>query len=229
MRKDGVLKISPAASVGNRSNVRTTVPKTLQPFRTDEPMFNLRENGEERTSLVVQLCRTFGLRFKEASLLDANRTLKEAKRYGRINITEGTKGGRGKGADRWVPASNEQLSLLTQADELQRLHDTRNLIPPTSSYKEWRYHAYYAWREATKGTPISGFHDVRAAYACERYQQITHCPAPVVTGRRQASKELDRQARIILSGELGHGRTDVLGRMFPSRHAFLAGKRELRN
>ena len=91
MRKDGVLKISLAASVGNRSNVRTTVPKTLQPFRTDEPMFNLRENVEERTALVVQLCRTFGLRFKEASLLDANRTLKEAKRYGRINITEGTK------------------------------------------------------------------------------------------------------------------------------------------
>ncbi|MBI3774834.1 MAG: integrase, partial [Gammaproteobacteria bacterium] len=51
--------------------------------------------------------------------------------------------------------------------------------------------------------------DLRAAYACERYEQITGHPAPVVAGERQANKHDDQTARQIIAQELGHGRIDV--------------------
>ena len=47
-------------------------------------------------------------------------------------------------------------------------------------------------------------------YACDRYAQLTGCPAPAVAGCRQANKAVDRSARQILSQELGHGRADVV-------------------
>lgn len=223
MRKDTTLKISPSDCVGKRLNVRTTVPVSLASERTDRALefqcvknapseipVEIRDSSHFRIILVAQLCRTFGLRFKEASLLNANRAQKEAKRYNRINITEGTKGGRGKGADRWVPVNEQQLALLQRAAEFQKYQSTQNLIPPKCNYKEWRDGAYNTWRETTKDTPLNGFHDLRAAYACERYHQITGYPAPVVTGQRQVNKELDTYARTILTSEMGHHRTDVV-------------------
>ena len=57
---------------------------------------------------------------------------------------------------------------------------------------------------------MRGFHELRAAYACERYQQLTGAAAPVVAGGRQVSKEEDTAARWVLTQELGHGRIDVV-------------------
>ena len=208
MRKDKVLAIKPAQWVGNRSNVRTTVPETLERSKTDEPFRRLRLSGHEQTLSGAQLCRTFGLRFKEASLLNAKQALRQAERLGRINITEGTKGGRGKGADRWVPVKQHQIQVLKEATQIQG--NQTNLIPPDKSYIQWRDHAYYCWRTANKDTGIKGFHDLRAAYACERYLELTGFPAPVVNGIRHADKGLDTQARVILSQELGHNRLDVI-------------------
>ena len=75
---------------------------------------------------------------------------------------------------------------------------------------QWRDHAYYQWRIATKDTEIKGFHDMRAAFACERYHEITGYQAPVIIGARQAPKAIDTQARLILSQMLGHNRIDVI-------------------
>ena len=61
-----------------------------------------------------------------------------------------------------------------------------------------------------KDAGIKGFHDMRAAYACECYQALTGFPAPVATGTRQADKTLDTQARVLLSQQLGHNRLDVI-------------------
>ena len=83
-------------------------------------------------------------------------------------------------------------------------------MPPDTSYKQWRTHRYNQWHAMTKQSPINGFHDMRAAYACERYQAITGYPAPVIAGKRQADKALDKKARTILAQELGHNRTDVV-------------------
>lgn len=97
---------------------------------------------------------------------------------------------------------------------LRQIHKTlgnrKNLIPEHQNYIQWRNHAYNQWRLVTQETEIRGFHDLRAAYACERYQQITSHPAPVITGKRTGSKALDHKARYILALELGHNRINVL-------------------
>ena len=55
------------------------------------------------------------------------------------------------------------------------------------------------------------FHELRAAYACERYEQITQCPAPINGGKCcQVDRNLDSEARRQISYELGHGRIDVV-------------------
>ncbi len=208
MRKDSVLKIHPADCVGHRKTVRTTVPHSLERSVLFAPIDKLQKNGDQNVALTVQLTRAFGLRFREASCLNVRQALKQSERTGRINITQGTKGGRGKGADRWVPVPERSLSLLKAAAQHQGTHN--NLIPPDLTYAQWRDHAYAQWHQATRGTAINGFHDMRAAYACERYHQLTGHPAPAVAGERLPDKERDTRARQILSAELGHGRIDVL-------------------
>ena len=46
-----------------------------------------------------------GLWLREATLLKAREALRQAERQRRINLTEGTKGGRDREVDRWVPVS----------------------------------------------------------------------------------------------------------------------------
>lgn len=86
----------------------------------------------------------------------------------------------------------------------------KNLIPEQHNYIQWRNHAYAQWGLATAKTEIRGFHDLRAAYACERYQQITGSPAPVLNGGRTVDKSQDYRARTIIALELGHNRVNVL-------------------
>ena len=205
MRKDTVLTIKPAQIIGQRSHVRSTIPATVRP---DVLKTITVKHGQNRTILIAQLTRDLGLRFKEASLLDTRKALRQARQHGRINITQGTKGGRGKGSDRWIPVSNQCLQTLKSATLIQGKE--QNLIPSESNYKQWRVHRYNQWRAMTNQTTINGFHDMRAAYACERYQAITGYPAPVITGKRQADKALDQKARTLLAQELGHNRIDVV-------------------
>lgn len=205
MRKDTVLTTKPAKIIGQRSHVRSTIPATVRP---DVLKTITVKHGQNRTMLIAQLTRDLGLRFKEASLLDTHKALRQARQHGRINITQGTKGGRGKGSDRWIPVSNQCLQTLKAATLIQSKE--QNLIPPESNYKQWRVHRYNQWRAMTKQTAINGFHDMRAAYACERYQAITGYPAPVIAGKRQADKAPDQKARTLLAQELGHNRIDVV-------------------
>jgi len=176
----------------------------------------LRERNQVRVASVVKLTRDLGLRFREASLLDVVTALSQARALGRVNITAGTKGGRGREVDRWVPVSESALQTLERAAALQ--NESRNLIPPEMNYCQWRDHAYAIWRPTSTQYGLSGFHDLRAAYACDRYAQLTGCLAPAVTGCRQASKAADRSARQVLSQELGHSRIDVVSSYVGSPH-----------
>lgn len=54
---------------------------------------------------------------------------------------------------------------------------------------------------------IASIRDLRAVYACNRYETITGVPAPVLGGF--ASKDLDIKARKIISSELGHARLNI--------------------
>ncbi len=208
MRGDRTLRIAPAALVGQRRNVRAVAPVSLDRWRVDAAIARAMAEGEERTALVAGLARELGLRFREASLLNNRRALKQARENGAVNVTAGTKGGRGKYVDRWVPVSDRALVTLERAARVQGT--AANLIPTDSDYRQWREHAYHVWQRVAAAQDIRGFHDLRAAYACERYFALTSHAAPVVAGRRDASKTDDAAARVTLAYELGHGRTDVL-------------------
>ncbi|MDH5653125.1 MAG: integrase domain-containing protein [Gammaproteobacteria bacterium] len=119
----------------------------------------------------------------------------------------------GHSVDRWVPVLSVTIETLHRAAELQG--DKRNLIPENLSYSQWRDHAWHVWSKVSENAGLKGFHDLRAAYACERFEQLTVYPAPVVSGNRQADKETDTAARLTIANELGHGRIDVVagGRM----------------
>lgn len=208
LRGDRHIYISPSETVGQRSFIRQTTPATLDRDVLDRTLNALMEKGDERAAAAASLAREFGLRMREASLLDARKALRQADRYGRINITAGTKGGRGKGVDRWVPVSKSGRGALKFAKGLQGTRS--NLIPDTHSWRQWKDALEWTWRKTSAETGAGKFHDLRAAYACDRYTEITGRPAPVVAGERLVDKEVDREARQIISQELGHGRIDVV-------------------
>ncbi|MDH5653121.1 MAG: integrase domain-containing protein [Gammaproteobacteria bacterium] len=208
MRKDSQIRVSPAQLVGERNNVRQESPAGMERDRLQQAVNALRDRGEERVATIAELARDLGLRFREASLLDARAALQQAEQKGMVNITEGTKGGRGHSVDRWVPVLPVATHTLHRAAEIQG--GGRNLIPEESNYKQWYDHAHDVWKQVSQDIGLKGFHDLRAAYACERYEQLTGHPAPVIAGERQADKETDRAARQTIATELGHGRIDVV-------------------
>ncbi|HHJ1707606.1 TPA: integrase, partial [Pseudomonas aeruginosa] len=86
-----------------------------------------------------------------------------------------------------------------------------NLIAPDESYLTVLQEIIRPARDVLHAHNLKGFHELRAAYACERYEQITHHPAPINGGLCcQADRNLDREARRQISYELGHGRIDVV-------------------
>lgn len=86
---------------------------------------------------------------------------------------------------------------------------SRNLLAPEERYVQFLDRQIRPARELLHAHGLNGFHDLRAAYACERYQQLTGSAAPV-NGGRCADRALDREARQQLSQELGHNRVDVV-------------------
>ena len=88
---------------------------------------------------------------------------------------------------------------------------SRNLLAPNESYLDFQRGIVRPARDILHTHNLKGFHELRAAYACERYEQITHHLAPINGGRcRQLDRRLDREARVQISYELGHGRIDVV-------------------
>jgi Integrase len=208
MRGDRQLRISPARLLGQRIDVRETAPQALDRQRVAEQIARLDQRGHARVATIASLARELGLRFREASLLDARAAYRQAQESQRINVTRGTKGGRGKEVDRWVPVSPLALAALARATTLQG--DQANLIPEGMNFREWRDHAYGVWGRSAEASHLAGFHDLRAAYACERYEALTGAPAPVVAGERRVERATDHAARAVISQEIGHGRIEVV-------------------
>jgi hypothetical protein len=150
------------------------------------------------------------MRLRETILADLPRLIREADKLGRINIQDGTKGGRrGASAHRWIKVDGHIRDALRFATNVSP-KGSRNMISPTESYADVLQRVAGAARGVLHKHAVKGFHELRAAYACERYEQITQHPAPANGGRCHAvNPRLDREARIRISYELGHGRIDV--------------------
>jgi site-specific recombinase XerC len=190
-------------SIPERSHVREDPPGALDREAYGRALDAVREQLGERAAAVVEVCREFGLRSKEASLLDARAALREASERGVITVTAGTKGGR----EREIPVTSErQMEALRHASQAQgRDH---SMIPADQSWREWREGTLRDAREVVQEHTGGGLHDLRSAYACERYQDLTGWAAPVAGGEIE-DRDIDREAREVISAELGHGRIDV--------------------
>ena len=154
------------------------------------------------TRVSLQLQAAFGLRREESIKIRPD----WADRGERLRLKASwTKGGR----EREVPIRTaEQRAVLTAAKALAA---KGSLIPPDRSYVQ----QLQRFRAQCQAAGIQGVHGHRHLYAQARYRELTSwaCPAQGGPQLKQLSLEqrgLDRQARLTISAELGHGRIDVV-------------------
>lgn len=215
-RRDDIVKVT-AKEVGieARSNVAKMFKGSVQ-----------RHDVSARVAVIVELAKHFGLRFEEASKLNAVVTLKQAINNSQVKIELGTKGGQ----SRIIPiTSHKQIKVLVEAAKVQG--DAKSLIHPNLSYKQHKTQCY---------SETSKFHAERHHYANYRYSELMKhslgidIKSPVLSVKpaemrwcdfiaQEAAKqgvhitpsmarEFDRDARLQLSKELGHHREDVVSR-----------------
>ncbi|WLG48858.1 integrase domain-containing protein [Pseudomonas sp. FP1742] len=213
LRGDLYVKVpSPSTALGmRRTSVRCSVPQGQDREYVKKIVEVLCAHQQPRAAAIAQLARATGMRMREAILANLPRLQGEARQLERINIQDGTKGGRsGASAPRWITMDEHIRDALAFA--LQVSPDgSRNLLAPHESYLDLQRRTVRPARDILHKHGLKGFHELRAAYACERYEQITHHPAPINGGRcYQLDRHLDQQARAQISFELGHGRIDVV-------------------
>ena len=198
--------VSPTKDCGiaQRSAVREGAPGALDRAAFGRAVEAVRDQVGERAGAVVELARELGLRSKEASLLDARGALTEAQERGAVTISDGTKGGR----EREVPITSEgQREALERAAQAQG--DARAVMPPGENWQTWREGELRDAREVVQEHTGGGLHDLRAAYACERYETLTGHAAPCAGGEI-TDRDRDSAARLAVAEELGHGRAEVV-------------------
>ncbi|MCV4275470.1 integrase domain-containing protein [Pseudomonas capsici] len=213
LRSDQCVKLpSPSKALGmQRSRVRQSVPQGQDREQVNQIVNALCSQHQLRAAAIVLLARATGMRLREAILADLPRLSREANELGRINIQDGTKGGRtGASAPRWIAVDDHIRDALGFAWRASPT-GSRNLIAPNESYLNLLQERIRPTRDILHAHNLKGVHELRAAYACERYEQITQHRAPINGGRCcQLDRNLDREARRQISYELGHGRIDVL-------------------
>lgn len=210
---------SPSQALGRyRSNARIHAPQGQEANQLAALQQALHQEGRERVAAILGLARACGMRLREAILADLPRLQREAAQRSAINIAEGTKGGRrGASAPRWIPATPAVRQALAQAVNVSP-KGSRNLLAGDERYVQFINRQIRPARETLHAHGLKGFHELRAAYACERYQQLTSHPAPVNGGHlHRLDRDRDRQAREQISSELGHTRIAVVAAYIGAR------------
>lgn len=213
LRGDQHVKLSsPSKALGmQRSGVRQLAPQGQDREQVKQIVDALCRDHQQRAAAIVLLARATGMRLREAILADLPRLNREANQLGRINIQDGTKGGRaGASAPRWIAVDDHVRGALGFARQVSPA-GSRNLIAPNERYRNLLQEILRLARDILHTHNVKGFYELRAAYACERYEQITQHRAPINGGHCcQVDRNLDRAARRQISYELGHGRIDVV-------------------
>lgn len=166
---------------------------------------------DQRTSVLLEVIKAFGLRRKEAVMLKPWR----ADKGDYLLVIDGTKGGRGRmvpidsdikraalaHAQKTVSGVNEALGYpgLTLKQSLARLSNRMTKLGITK-----------------KGLGIT-LHGLRHEYANDRFEEMTGAKTPVRGGKKgELSKEIEDKARIDVSEELGHSRISVTATYYGS-------------
>jgi len=175
--------------VTNESKAKTVTPLELGKVR-DEHV---------RTSLELQ--QAFGLRREEAIKFQPS----FADRGDHILLKASwTKGGK----ERVVPVRTEGQRIVL--DRTRRLAGFGSRIPSHRNY----VHQLRVYEGNTLRAGLSRMHGLRHAYAQNRYTELTGWKPPVNGGPDSKSlspeqREIDREARLTISRELGHERNAV--------------------
>jgi hypothetical protein len=213
LRGDQYVKVpSPSKALGmQRNSIRTTAPQGQDREHVMRIVDALCEHQLARAAAIAQLARATGMRLREAILANLPRLKREAEHYGKINIQDGTKGGRsGASAPRWIRVDDHIREALRFAEQVSP-NGSHNLLAPNESYLDFQREIVCTARDILHQHNLKGFHELRAAFACERYEQITQHPAAINDGHcYQLDRRLDQEARLQISYELGHGRIDVV-------------------
>jgi integrase len=175
--------------VTNESKAKTVTHSELDRVRDDHVRMSL------------ELQQAFGLRREEAIKFQPS----FADRGDQIVLKASwTKGGK----ERVVPVRTEgQRNVL---DRARRLAGFGSLIPSHRNY----VHQLRVYEGNTLRAGLSRMHGLRHAYAQNRYTELTGWEPPVNGGpdRKRLSpeqREIDREARLTISRELGHERGAV--------------------
>jgi hypothetical protein len=199
--------VAPTRDCGipERHCIREKAPVSLDQEKYLSCLDGIREELGDRAAIIVELCRKLGLRSKESSLLNAANVLKSVEINGYATIVDGTKGGRGRQV---FITCDKQIEVLRSAANIQGSY--KSLIPPTLFWRQWRERGLRKIREALQQKiGASGLHDLRAAFACDRYEMLSGTPAPVVNGDL-IDQAKDKNARLVIAAELGHTRHSVV-------------------
>ena len=154
------------------------------------------------TRLSLKLQAAFGLRREESIKIRPE----WADRGDRLALKASwTKGGRA----REIPIRTEQQRLVLE--EAKQLAVNGSLIPKASTYVQ----QLQRFKAQCMAAGIQHVHGHRHHYAQERYRELTGwaCPAqggPISKQLTPEQKAIDWEARLTISGELGHGREAVV-------------------
>jgi len=209
MRGDSNVWISPRKYLGSRVRSRIEPPRGMDLYQVFSVASELCSRGHETTAIIVLLARGLGLRKKEACLMDMRVAHRQAAMEGRVNVVNGTKGGRGRHVDRWVEVPDWMLEVLARASVLQG--KKINLIPTEMTLKNFIARVNRTWRAARNQFGLAKIHDLRASYVCEQYAVVTGQPAPVLASGDVIPPEKSAEGALLkLSKKVGHGRKEVL-------------------
>lgn len=175
--------------VTNESKAKTVTGEQLEKVR------------DEHVRMSLELQQAFGLRREEAMKIQPM-----VADHGDHLLLKGswTKGGR----ERIVPIRTEQQREVI--NRARRLAGRGSLIPSNRNY----VHQMRVYEGNTRRAGLHHMHGLRHAYAQNRYEELTgwQCPAaggPETRTLTPEQRELDRDARLTISRELGHEREAV--------------------
>jgi hypothetical protein len=165
---------------------------------TSEQLEKIRD---EHVRMSLELQQAFGLRREEAMKFQPS----YADRGDHLVLKPSwTKGGR----ERILPIRTEvQRDVLNRT---RRLAGFSSLIPSNRNYVQ----QMRIYEGNTRRAGLSHMHGLRHAYAQNRYEELTGWKAPAAGGPvskslTQEQREIDREARLTISRELGHEREAI--------------------
>lgn len=178
---------------------RTFVGTTSKARQVDGAALDRVRDAHVRMSLELQ--QAFGLRREEAIKFQPS----YADRGDHLALKDSwTKGGKA----REIPIRTAaQRAVL---DRAHRLAGRGSLIPAARNYRQ----QLRVYERHTANAGLSKLHGLRHAYAQARYEELTgwRSPAaggPTTTSLTPTERALDREARLIISRELGHEREAI--------------------